>query len=242
MPDIGAEPEKTIEASFVKNYELKRIDIDEDEKAFIATITTSAIDRDNEVVLPKGGNYEDFLKNPVILFGHNYNAMPVARALWVKAQGGRIVAKGVPAPTQIGSEVYELIKGGFLNAVSIGFKPIDDEFGPPTTKELEKHPDWSGVKTVYRKWKLLEFSVVPVPSNPDALIEAVGKGLAVPDQIKEQLEKHKSKKTQPRIISIPKTVKIVKFKHVRCLGKVITTNQIREQIKNQVALKLGRAI
>ena len=87
-----------------------------------------------------------------------------------------MLSSSQPQPRR-GKDVYELIKGGFLNAVSIGFDPDPEHMGPPTEKELTKRPEWAGVKQVYRKWKLLEVSLVPVPSNPEALVTAVGKGL-----------------------------------------------------------------
>ena len=53
--------------------------------------------------------------------------------------------------------MYGLIKGGVLNAVSIGFSPIESE---PI-----KGGGWR-----YTKWELLEISVVAVPANPNALV------------------------------------------------------------------------
>ena len=56
----------------------------------------------------------------------------------------------------------------YLNAVSVGFNPsewkwVDDEDRP-----------W-GID--YNKQELLEYSAVPVPANPEALIDAKSKGI-----------------------------------------------------------------
>ncbi len=63
--------------------------------------------------------------------------------------------------------VYQLTKGGFLNAVSVGFMPRD-------TKELSKEEKASlgmpSYGVMYTKADLLEISVVSVPANPSALV------------------------------------------------------------------------
>lgn len=165
-------------AQYAKDFtgELKA---DHDESVFQATITTETVDRDGDVVLAKGLDFEAFLKNPVVLLGHPFAIesafdLPVGKANWIKAKGRKVIAEVTPAPTEMGKEIFELIKGGFLNAVSIGFDPIDD--GPPTEKELRARPEWAGARRIFRKAELVEFSIVNVPANPDALISAIRKG------------------------------------------------------------------
>nr|WP_282599866.1 HK97 family phage prohead protease [Paenibacillus dendritiformis] len=60
--------------------------------------------------------------------------------------------------------VYELYKGGFMKATSVGF-PV---------KEFEPR---QGGGTLYKKQELLELSAVPVPANPEALKFAKSIGL-----------------------------------------------------------------
>jgi hypothetical protein len=59
-----------------------------------------------------------------------------------------------------------LVEHGFLNAVSVGFTPV----------EAVQRPDGG---TDYQKIELMELSLVPVPSNRDALIQASAKGVDV---------------------------------------------------------------
>ena len=66
----------------------------------MAVITTAISDRDREIVLPKGGDFTEFEKNPVVPYAHNYYGKPVAKVLWIKEQRGKIVAKFKPAPTE----------------------------------------------------------------------------------------------------------------------------------------------
>ena len=51
------------------------------ERASIDYITTKRMDRDREIVLPKGGILNDYMKHPVVLFGHDYKSMPVGKSL-----------------------------------------------------------------------------------------------------------------------------------------------------------------
>ena len=57
----------------------------------------------------------------------------------------------------------------------------------PDDKEIRRHPERSGARRVIDKWELLEYSVVPVPSNRDALQQAVGKGLSLSEATLEEL-------------------------------------------------------
>ena len=115
--------------------------------------TTSDEDRDGEIVEPRGiTNLNEYLnKNPVVLFGHNYNQPPVG-----KATGGRVTDNAVEldiqfAETELGREIKYLYDEGYMNSFSIGFIPQETEPGGRFTK-----------------WELLEVSAVPVPANSAA--------------------------------------------------------------------------
>ena len=60
------------------------IEIKDGERADISLITSDAVDRDLEVMMPQGGDWKVFQKNPVVTFAHRYDELPVGRALWVK--------------------------------------------------------------------------------------------------------------------------------------------------------------
>jgi hypothetical protein len=72
--------------------------------------------------------------------------------------------------------VYKLIKGGYLNAVSIGFLP---DF-----ESIEYLKNKKGVYRIFHKSSLLELSVVPVPANQGALVT----GKALNDGVIDELE------------------------------------------------------
>jgi hypothetical protein len=54
-----------------------------------------------------------------------------------------------------------------LNAVSVGF--ISKESHEPTPDDIKKRAELAEARRIIDKWELLEFSIVPVPANPEAL-------------------------------------------------------------------------
>ncbi len=175
---------KTLFREFIATKE----STDEDNTA-IAAISTDAIDRDKEVMLPKGVDFGNFNKNPVVLWAHDYSGTPVGKAQWVKQGRKYIKAKWEWADTEKAKEIKQLWDGGFLNAISVGF--IISESHEPTPDEIKKNPEWAEVRWVIDKWELLEFSIVPVPANPEALAgikaldisEATQKELGIEEEI-----------------------------------------------------------
>jgi hypothetical protein len=77
--------------------------------------------------------------------------------------------------------VHGLWNGKFLNAASIGFQPGDGENSVSPIIDDAGKPT-GGVQ--YNEWELLEFSIVPVPANQEALrlaLKAIG-GEQIPPQ------------------------------------------------------------
>ncbi len=176
----------------------KGMEIQEGERADISLISTDAVDRDFEVLIPGGADFAQFNKNPVVTFAHRYDELPVGRSLWVKRSKE---PDGWLAKTQYTSRpgdwqgswfpdaVYHLVKSGDLNGKSVGFIPT--EMSSPEEKEIQDRPELAKVSTIIRKWLVLEYAVAPVQSNPDAFVVAVGKaaesGILVPDIISEEM-------------------------------------------------------
>lgn len=152
------------------------------ERVIEHTISSLTVDREGEVLIPKGVKYDNFLKNPVVLFAHNYKSPPIGKCLELRVEDDRIIAKTEFAKTSLGEELYYLVKEGFLKGWSVGFIPI---------KETDKKVLEGQRGKTYEEWELVEYSLVPVPSNPEALTLAVQKGLKVEEvkSIMEEIEK-----------------------------------------------------
>jgi len=169
------------------------LQIEDGERAAIRYINTADVDRDNEIVLPSGGQVNDFKKSPTVLYAHDYHGLPIGKDIWIKlVQGKGWLAKTVYAKHQLAFDVYNLVKEKFLNTSSIGFIPLESV--KPEDKDWDKIKDIvkseysinekliDKAKRIYTKWILLEHSDVPIPSNINALNVAVGKGLEIKSQ------------------------------------------------------------
>ncbi|MDO8716402.1 MAG: HK97 family phage prohead protease [Dehalococcoidales bacterium] len=150
---------------------------DDGERSAVDYITTSAIDRDGEIVDPMGAILTDYQQNPVVLFGHDHWSMPIGKCAWIKADGKGLVAKTIYANTEKANEIWEYRKAGFPLAKSIGFIPLE------SIRFENNSPEYmAGCTRKFTKWLLLEYSEVPVPSNPEAVQIAISKGLMGKEQ------------------------------------------------------------
>lgn len=132
------------------------------------TISTGSVDRDSDVLDPAGWDLSEYRQNPVVLWSHNADDFPIGKtvdvgvtdgALWAEVE---FIAPDVPIAGPRAEAVYQMCTGGFLNAASVGFHPVDFEFSSDRMDDF-------GVD--FRKQKLLEWSIVSIPANPEALIE-----------------------------------------------------------------------
>jgi len=130
-------------------------------------ISSEAQDRDGDVIEAAGWELGNFLKNPVVLFGHDHGGLPIGRASDMRVEGGALKASvefATMDQNPLAESVFRMVKAGFLKGASVGFMPI----------EFER--DGDGMK--FTKQELLEFSIVPIPSNPEALVASKSINLA----------------------------------------------------------------
>jgi HK97 family phage prohead protease len=182
-PEINADMLK-------KQYVAETKEVDDEERTVTALISTGTVDRDKEVMLPKGADLEKYLKNPVVLWAHDYHSPPIARTLWMKQGRKGIQAKAQFAPAEdnpMSEQVYQLYKKGYMNAFSVGF--IIKDSHEPTPDEIKKRPELAEARKIISDWELLEFSAVPVPANPEALAQAIKiKEIELSSDLIEQLD------------------------------------------------------
>jgi len=199
MPGVGV-PEalrgrfgKADEVPFIrKGLVPADVEFPEGERGAVSYITTLAVDRDEEVVLPSGGDLTDYRRNPVVLWAHKYDTLPLGMNVWIKPDGPGLVAKTIYDEHEEAQKVYGYRKRGNPLAESIGFIPLEavtprDQDAAGWEKALTA---WRGEfkaaygkaptavpKRIYTKWALLEYSDVPVPANQEAVSIAVAKGV-----------------------------------------------------------------
>ena len=130
-----------------------------------AIVSTNDVDRSGEVVDIEGIDIKNYEKNPVVMWAHDYSLPPIGKTLSLTKEkiGKKMVLKTemefATGISDLAREVYNLYKGGFMSAFSIGFIPLDEE------------------GNTYTKSELLEYSAVPIPANPNALLLAKAKGI-----------------------------------------------------------------
>lgn len=126
------------------------------------TISTPEIDRYGTIIIPSGIDYTAYLGNPVVLLQHNSEALPIGRCLGFAMNGENLEATlQLHRKTKDACEVADLIADGYIKAVSVGIIPTEWE---------EKTINGENV-TIYTKSELVEFSVVSIPANREALLK-----------------------------------------------------------------------
>jgi len=133
-------------------------------------ITTGSVDRDRDTINPLGWTLENFKNNPVVLFGHNHSMPPIAKANDLFLEDMKLIADTEFVTEDIqefGAMIHKLYLGGFMRAVSVGFLPDERIWSE----------EQGGIKFISQD--LLEFSAVPVPANPEALLIARSAGIDI---------------------------------------------------------------
>ncbi|MDD5016537.1 MAG: HK97 family phage prohead protease [Eubacteriales bacterium] len=160
-------------------FKIKQLgDVSERTLRFIGSDETP--DRDNDIIEVAGWNLDQYIKNPVFLWAHNYNEPPIGKAINVeKDMVTRKLVFDVKFPTAdeypFADTIYKLYKGGYINATSVGFKGV--KFKTRDEPEVTAMPEWQRGRR-YIEQDLLELSAVPVPSNPNALVQVRSKGFS----------------------------------------------------------------
>lgn len=136
-------------------------------------VSTGAVDRDGDTISPQGFLLDNYRKNPVVLFGHDQHQPPVGKAVSIEADTKSLRSRAEFAPREVytfSDTIFQLVANDYLNAVSVGFIPREYKFVDEDRGGMFMPMDITSAD-------LMEYSVVPVPSNPEALIDARSKGI-----------------------------------------------------------------
>ena len=193
--------------------EVKEVKVAGEENTLEFIITNSKLDRDQDTIALDGWDYSNYLKNPVVLWAHDYGLPPVGRSIATYQEGDNMISRTAFTPkdlNEFGYMIYRMYQQKFMNAVSVGFIPSEYTFA-----EERNH----GINFI--KQEMLEFSAVPVPSNPHALIQARSAGIEMAPMVewaekildgegtliipKSELESMRTSITDKTIISLPHT-------------------------------------
>lgn len=146
--------------------------IDEAKRIAEYIISTDDKDRMNEVV-EQSWDLDNYKNNPIVLWGHDPsnpdNVLGRAIDITTEKDGDRTITTAKVQFAEEGTSrgvdtVWSLVKQGILRTVSVGFIPH-------TFKDGDED---SGIAQVLADNELLEFSIVPIPANPQAVALAFG--------------------------------------------------------------------
>jgi HK97 family phage prohead protease len=144
--------------------------------------SSEALDRYSEVILSTGWRLEAYRRNPVFQNAHQYGDVifTLGKALITEVRDGRLYQR-VEFAVEVNPMAriaYGLYRGGFLNAVSVGFIPLRWENGGPGDPWRRR----------YLEQELLEVSAVGIPANPEALQLGLKSGAVQKADLRELLE------------------------------------------------------
>jgi len=153
--------------------EVRSIDEDTRTAEFVAA-TENGVDtwQGREFLRMSGANLKRFRKNPVVLDAHDrWSTRAVIGDAKLTLAGRELLASVRFATTAHADEIWQLVRDGFVRAVSVGFIP--DAKQTVRLKDGESDGEGEariqGPATVIKSWELLEISVVPVPADADAI-------------------------------------------------------------------------
>ena len=137
-----------------------------------AIASTAAVDRDGESIDPNGWKWSE--PKPKLTYGHNYSAFPIGKLTKIeKSNDGLLVEAELADRVSPQAEIAAgLIKGGFLDQGSVGFDPRSWTEADGTKVTRGSGEGWPGVAVgrQYTETELLEFAIVPVPSNVESTL------------------------------------------------------------------------
>jgi HK97 family phage prohead protease len=141
----------------------KRVDDQSSGTAITFRASVESEDRAGDVIKAEGWELDNYRSNPVVLWAHRHDLLPVGKSVDVWIENGALMATVEFAPTEFAQQIYRLFNEGFLRGVSVGFRALKSS--PRSGRNGTDHRRG----TVFERQELLEISAAPVPMHPLAL-------------------------------------------------------------------------
>lgn len=134
---------------------------------FEAVYTSTKEDRDRDILEAAGAELDERMP---LLWQHDATAPIGAHRQTVSQDKHKVIGRSAIADTPLGRDAAYLAEFGALR-ISHGFKPKEFE---PITEKSGAHEIVTGFHVL--KYEMMEVSLVSVPSNTDAVIQAFSRG------------------------------------------------------------------
>lgn len=131
-------------------------------------ISTESVDSYGTVFRSEGWDLARYQNNPIVLYGHRSwdgNPDSIIGTGEVYREGNQLIGKVTFEEADINpiaDKVFRKVQAGTLRMASIGAQPTKGHWG---STEAGEDPE----VLYFDRQELLEFSIVPIGSNPDAL-------------------------------------------------------------------------
>lgn len=147
-------------------YIMKRTEPTSSTKEKVSFVASSATpDRYGDIINVQGWVLDNYKRNNIILLNHDSNQLPIARGHVYIRNDQLIVDVEFDSEDERAKEVERKVKAGFMNAVSVGFRPLESK----SRSELPTDHKYYGQRGMYySKAELLEVSIVTIPANGEA--------------------------------------------------------------------------
>ena len=156
-------------------------DVTSDPRVLRFVASTNDIDRDGDIIDVDGWNLNEWQKNPVIMWAHDYTLPPIAKGIRAERDirnNQLVIDARFPTISELAPEgnpsehakfietIFQMYKTDCLNAVSVGcsYDKIDDN--------TNTNPKYANCRYHVVKQTLMELSCCPIGSNPNALRSA----------------------------------------------------------------------
>lgn len=143
-------------------------------------ISDDSVNRYGFRLLTQGARLEHYLKNPVLLWDHNEQQLPIGRLDDLRIEGNSITAVPVfDDKDEFSLKIKNKWEGGYLFACSVHFKPTAWSDAPDMV-----FPGQTDLTVT--DWELLEVSMVSVPGNHNA-VKLSARELGIPSLTKQKV-------------------------------------------------------
>lgn len=223
---------------FRKAFEAEIDDIDIQNREVVAIISTDGVDREGDVLLPKGLRKKNYA-GMTIDFNHDKD-LPIGVSKWVKSEPKRIISKyRVSDKTAFSRDVFGLLQDGILRYHSVDGKGFAS--GKPTSDELAINKSWSGARRIIRDWELFNYTICTCPQNPDAVAIMVSKGYA-PETIEKLTgEPFAEKPIIVAPVTVPTIRRVTSGEAIVALSKAFSARMLDYSTDDAVARAFARA-
>lgn len=157
---------KTKDKIQVRSAQVRAESVNEDDRTVEFVISTEAVDTYNTVFKSNGWKLDRYNSNPIVCYNHNsYDADHVIGTSEVFVEDNQLIGRVRFEDAEnnpLAEKIFNKVKNKIIRGASISAEIIDGRYGQ---EELNEDPDI----LYFTEHRLMEWSIVALNSNPDAL-------------------------------------------------------------------------